>query len=464
MSKIPKNNIHLKRKRNISTSLSNFALTSSYFRPNNAKKNSNNIRLIKVISQPYLRENTITAKPIYDTNLVPSKIMTPQNRLKIKDSLISPESSNRTFLDNDSIFLSIISKIEKIISCYGKNILKLNYLLIKIETFINSLIKNEEKFNKANSAYNKIKPISSKKNSVKMENENEIINKLESSNEMKKDENNVTSENDLLKKKVNKLYQKINEMEIKFKIDELNYFFCIGEHQKKITELEKKLNMKDIDKMPKEELKQFICYPHYVKFDVREEINPKSIPMFNQKKEKEKDKDKDKEKCKTSTDKGKNGITFFIPNERDFDNFYKKIKNENEKILSDKGIEMDNVKETIKLGKQEYDTQIPIVDKFFGKKKSFFVSHPKLSYIKVGNDGNKLTSWKIDNQLNNFPQQISKLKMSKSQKNAMIVFPSSFNETMVNLEKLRTNKNFQSIENKFEETLKMNKKNNKNEK
>ena len=458
MSKIPKNNIHLKRKRNMSTSLSNFALTSSYFRPNKSKKNSNNIRLIKVISQPYLREKSITAKPIYDTNLVPSKIMTPQNRIKIKDSLISPQSSNRTFLDNDSIFLSIISKIEKIISSYGKNILKLNYLLIKIENFINSLI-NEEKFNKTNSAYNKIKPISSKKNAAKMENEKEIINKLESSNEMKRDEN-ITNENELLKKKVNKLYQKINEMEIKFKIDELNYFFCIGEHQKKITELEKKLNMRDIDKMPKEELKQFICYPHYVKFDVREEINPKSIPMFNQKKEKE----KDKEKCKTSTDKGKNGITFFIPNERDFDNFYKKIKNENEKILSDKGIEIDNVKETIKLGKQEYDTQIPIADKFFGKKKSFFVSHPKLNYIKVGNDGNKLTSWKIDNQLNNFPQQISKLKMSKSQKNAMIVFPSSFNETMVNLEKLRTNKNFQSIENQFEETLKKNKKNNKNEK
>ena len=40
-------------------------------------------------------------------------------------------------------------------------------------------------------------------------------------------------------------------------------------------------------------------------------------------------------------------------------------------------------------------------------------------------------------------------------KNAMIVFPSSFNETMANLEKLRTNKNFRSIENKFEEILKI---------
>jgi hypothetical protein len=46
----------------------------------------------------------------------------------------------------------------------------------------------------------------------------------------------------------------------------------------------------------------------------------------------------------------------------------------------------------------------------------------------------------------------------------MIVFPSSFNETMVNLEKLRTNKNFKSIENKFEENLKLNKKYIKNDK
>ena len=86
----------------------------------------------------------------------------------------------------------------------------------------------------------------------------------------------------------------------------------------------------------------------------------------------------------------------------------------------------------------------------------------KALHPKVGNDGNKLTSWKIDNQLNNFPQQISKLKISKSQKNAIIVFPSSFNETMMNLEKLRTNKNFKSIKNKFEETLKLKKKSFKN--
>ena len=78
-----------------------------------------------------------------------------------------------------------------------------------------------------------------------------------------------------------------------------------------------------------------------------------------------------------------------------------------------------------------------------------------MNYINVGKDGNKLTSWKINNQLKAFPKQISKLKVSKSQKNAMIKFPSSFNETVVNLEKLRINKNFRSIENKFEENLKI---------
>ena len=289
-----------------------------------------------------------------------------------------------------------------------------------------------------------------------------------------KEGENLESENSLLKRKINKLYQKINEMEIKFKIDELNYFFCIGEHQKKINELEKKLNMKNIDKMPKDELKQFLCYPHYIKFDVREDINPKSIPMFNLR----------EKKCKTCTNRGKNTISYLGSEDKLFENYFKKIKGKNAntsknifleemkndchendvKFLSDKGLEIKEIKNTIKLGKKKYDTQIPIVDKFFGKKKSFFISHPKLNYIKVGKDGNPLTSWKIDNQLNNLPQQISKLKMSKSQKNAMIVFPSSFNETMVNLEKLRTNKNFKSIENKFEETLKLNKKYNKNEK
>ena len=464
--------IIFKRKRNISTALSSYPLTSSH-KSKNIKNTPNSMRLVKINSLQYLKDKPVIGKSIYDMSINSSNIMTPQNGILLKDSISSSRETNRKLLDNKSIFNSIKSKIESILILYKKNTIKLNIILKKIDNFINSIIINKEIYNKSKSENNnKIQILSlKKKNSVNSNDENK--NKLNSSNEKNEGED-LESENNLLKRKINKLYQKINEMEIKFKIDELNYFFCIGEHQKKINELEKKLNMKNIDKMPKEDLKQFLCYPHYIKFDVREDINPKSIPMFNLR----------EKKCKTSTNRGKNTISYINHEDKLFENYLIKINEQNdnniknniiyevkndgqgdeEKMLSDKGLEIKEIKNTIKLGKKQFDHQIPIVDKFFGKKKSFFISHPKLNYIKVGKDGNQLTSWKIDNQLNNFPQQISKLKMSKSQKNAMIVFPSSFNETMVNLEKLRTNKNFKSIENKFEETLKLNKKYNKNEK
>ena len=58
-------------------------------------------------------------------------------------------------------------------------------------------------------------------------------------------------------KKIKHLRQKITNIENKFKIEELNYLFCIGEQHKKITELEKKINLNNVDSMPKEELKKY---------------------------------------------------------------------------------------------------------------------------------------------------------------------------------------------------------------
>ena len=110
----------------------------------------------------------------------------------------------------------------------------------------------------------------------------------------------------------------------------------------------------------------------------------------------------------------------------------------------------------IELGKIKFDSKTEALDKLFGNDKNFFISHPKLKYIKCLYDGNKMATWKLENQINSLPKQLSKLKiLSKSQKNAIVVFPSFLNETMANLEKLRTNKNFRSIENKFEETFKI---------
>ena len=418
--------------------------------------NKNYSNLVKKNSRHLLRKNILTPKYKYDSILHPSNIMTPNNKEinLLKDNLNLSISTERKIFDNKSIFTSIITKIENIMLKYKKNELKLYSLLIEIDYYINKMIGYEE-----NANITDFKTFSPK---------NKLINSnINSSNEDKIVKNN---ENHLLKKKINKLYQKINEMEYKFKVNELNYFFCIGDYQKKINDLEKKLNMKKINKIPKNELKEFICYPHYMKFDVKEDINPKSIPMFNAR--------KNKNKTIILNNKEKNNEFFdFNQNEKDTENIFK-VKNdinenniENlEKIYNNKniirlwkGLELNEVKNTIELGKKKYSEQIPIADKFFGREKSFFISHPKLNYIKIGKNGNQLTSWKIDNQLNNFPKQISKLKISKSQKNAIIVFPSSFNETMVNLEKLKINKNFQSIENKFEESLKKNKKTNKKE-
>ena len=43
--------------------------------------------------------------------------------------------------------------------------------------------------------------------------------------------------------------------------------FCIGEQEKKIIELEKRLNMNNIDNMPREKIKLYKCFPNSVKFD-----------------------------------------------------------------------------------------------------------------------------------------------------------------------------------------------------
>ena len=115
-------------------------------------------------------------------------------------------------------------------------------------------------------------------------------------------------------------------------------------------------------------------------------------------------------------------------------------------------------KELIEYGKKNYNKEDLFVKKFFGKKKNYFISHPRLNYVKYNSEGLHMKTWKINDILETLPKKISKYKFgSKSQKNAIVVFPSSLNETVVNLEKLRVNKNFRSIEVKFEENRKVNK-------
>ena len=406
------------------------------------------------------------------------KLLTPQD---INNSIKNQEYTK--IMDINLIYKSILSKIEKIIQNYNQDITKLNYILLNIDNFIDTI----------NQEYSLKKKITMPflYKSFTTKSEKQIKYDLESMGETKNNKilspikNNISNNNLLesaqtesdsyiYKRKVNKLLVKISEIERKFKIEKLKYLFCIGEYQKKIVQLEKKLNMNSIGKMPKTELKKFLCYPHYVKFDVEEEVNPKSIPMYLLR-SKSSIHDNRKNTLSKSNSvvninedylkklKENNNISFeFIEegenNNENIDNDKIDLNNIEEENYFDKekDINFDEVKNIIELGKLKFSSSAKKMDKFFGKNKTFFLSHPKLNYIKSLNDGNKMATWKLENQINSLPKQLSKLRhLSKSQKNAIVVFPSFLNETIVNLEKLRTNKNFRSIENKFEETFKI---------
>ena len=496
------------RKRKLNSALDNFTPSSTTY------KSSSNIILLnsqkfpkrqKNKSQMQLKYKSLGFDSMRNTSLsCRHKLLTPQRRMNLKNS--STQNDIPKIFDINSIYNSIISKIEKLMKNYKQDMMKLYYILSNIENFINSINQEEELFMKESQDKNFQKSFSAnahgnmfKYNLESIDEKDNKYNSPKNSNNINLSNNNILegeqieSDTTIYKRKINKLIIKINDMENRFKIENLKYLFCIGEYQKKINELEKKLNMNSIDKMPKKELKKFLCYPHYVKFDVNEDINPKSVPMFNLRKKKKcyssiHENRKNKRNLLSKSENGNsfdfdskgnnkdnnnntNIIKLDLLNEFKKNNIHNKNNNHNsnnninnEKIdLNDieeenlfldkeKEINFEEVKNTIELGKIKFDSKIQYtMDKFFGKNKNFFLSHPKLNYIKSLNDGNKMASWKLENQINSLPKQISKLKMlSKSQKNQIVVFPSFLNETMVNLEKLRTNKNFRSIENKFE--------------
>ena len=416
------------------------------------------------------------------------KLLTPKYKINLKNTPIQKETLK--LFDTNAMYTSILSKLENIMIKYKQDINKLYYILSNIDNFINMINQGDYSNIKTNIFKSNV-PKTFILNDYNLENidenkNNEILsprnnNKVNLSNNNLFDGEQHESDINIYKRKVNKLLIKISQMENKFKIEKLKYLFCIGQYQKKLTDLEKKLNMDSIDKMPKNELKKFLCYPHYVKFDINEDINPKSVPMFNMR----------KKKCLSSThdsrvnkkiysksdsfdydlknkDNNNNNINSFdlfeLKKDNDNDNDNEKLilnDNEEEKIDEkiidkEKEIFFEQVKNMIELGKIKFDSKTEALDKLFGNDKNFFISHPKLKYIKCLYDGNKMATWKLENQINSLPKQLSKLKiLSKSQKNAIVVFPSFLNETMANLEKLRTNKNFRSIENKFEETFKI---------
>ena len=285
---------------------------------------------------------------------------------------------------------------------------------------------------------------------------------------------------------INLFKRKYEEQKAKSKKEEFNYLLCIGEQDKKILSLEKEINKKEKDNLPLDVIKSIRCFPNFHQYDFKEDINPKSIPLFQQfQKGKKIDKYLQKEIFKspqhlssnnkrnilnnnlsnkkaklllTNTDFKRNkklniinsfnskknqinlnrintyNIGFINDNkninkEKDEKKQFKQknrmnILNADSKLINDKE---DKIQKSIHEYFKDYYPKT-ILD----NKKEFFIAHPTLSIAGIVN--------KNDLKYIGLPKKLIRLKFHKSlEKN--ITFPSSLNETLVNLEKLRKCKN-----------------------
>jgi len=306
----------------------------------------------------------------------------------------------------------------------------------------------------------------------------------------------------LSQNKNNNIYKyfmkKIKEMKLKKKCDEFKYLLYIENQKKKIIELEKELKLNQNENLSKDVLKSIRCFPNMAQYNFKEDINPKSIPLYqylhNDKDPKNKSESKSKKNIKTSISfKNKNKKEIHYVNSED-KRAGKQLYKTKELILSNvlktdtstKSSHMINIKDIKKniiifrnrnninsfdflndstILKTEYQTLNPgekiLVEKYMKKylrnkntekevkkfkpktminnKKEFFLAHPTLNYAGVSKGK--------DHAYSGLPKKLLKLNRGGNFKSARMIFPSSLNETMVNLEKLRINK-FHINENK----------------
>ena len=399
--------------------LKNKRKTSSCLKKN--LSNSQYINFINLIKKP---KNIIKFIPLLEDK--------KQNSVPKKTPLEILDSNNNTESEIKFTYNFIINKLDSLMEELNNNNYDFVYSsLIKIKNFINKIISGR---------INSVKKIKSNINILEI-NENKDFEKYDSSNnhrhsfhkkfdifnEKEKEINSFNNKISVMNQtssrftKINNnskivkiLKRKNSYIEDQFKVEKMKMLLCIGEQHKKIKELEKELNKKSIDSMPQDELKKYRCFPYYKKFDLLDNYTQQS-------------KIKNKNKGKS-----------FNHGNLLFDQKYNLNKSEKESDL---------VKSMIDCGEKIFNKRELEGNKVLDKDKSYFISHPKLKYIK--GDLNMKT-WKINDALDSLPQDILKHKFtSKSQKNNLIVFPSSLNQIIVNLEKLRIHNNFQHIEDEF---------------
>jgi len=457
-----------------------------------------------------IKENiNITNKNNFNNNIKTDNIEN-NNFVELKNLLLrtsNEEKENDNYQEKSSLLLENIMAILEKISLTLKGEKKLFDILKEIYTTINLLIKEfkcdlnnaakintfiteSKKDNKESIDFNinegnnliefdinskvvfllKIKTLNRKINSL-----NEELNCLK---QLFKDPNDKLNRN-----KSDNFYKfftkKLKQINLKTKCDEFKYLLYIQNQKKKIMDLEEKLNIKKHENLSKEVLKSIRCFPNFVQYNFKEDINPKSLPLSeflqmetnkNNKKRPKSTKnikkslsfknkyqihpihtqnintDRKLSRPKTVRINGKIKTEINIQNNNN--NYFKNsrtfYKNKSHKINFKSLIDKDNHKRNYQsINPQKISTKF-IIDKniikevrefnpktLMSNEKEFFIAHPTLDIAGISKGK--------DQAYIGLPKKFLKLNRGGA-KSARIVFPSSLNETMVNLEKLRINK------------------------
>ena len=329
-------------------------------------------------------------------------------------------------------------------------------ILIKIKNFIASFVdeKDEKKslnnskinydnFQKKNFKYNTCKNMGKPRILYKVENnkENEKKEKFEEDKNIKLNdiEHNCTR-NNYLNRHVKKLSNKINELEAKSNMDQLKYLFFIVEQEKKIAELEKNFEVKEIPLNERiiEKMKELKCFPDLIsnKFNQLTEEEKNNLLL--------KSRNKNEITKKYSFEKDseffsrKNHSLIITQSERN----EKSRKFQFDKKNSDYNSNKNNKSAFVKNKNETKKSKIILnfskpMNQLFNKKK-FFITHPKLNYVKDSIEKNHFLKLKTKEKLGGKTHLLSNMNLaSKSQKKFVNNFSSFINNSMVCFEKIK---------------------------
>ena len=395
-----------------------------------------------------------------------SKIFDYSNLSKkqLTDSIIYDD----VLIINDYIMLTLKNFVEKNKGNNKYIYTNLNKIYSLINSFISSLSNNDN-------AKNKEINEGEKDNKIKCENKINLLYeiKIDELNkkikDLSKELESLTTKGEI--KKNNRiiflLKKKNSELENKLKLNEFKYLLCIKEQQKRISELEDTLKMKNIDNNC---VKDIRCFPNLIQYNYKNDINPKSIPLTKSiLKNKISPKTQKNRSINNIKDSKKNSLIITNSNKNIFKSKKKDLKSlynfsqgpkeympiksvdfcRNRNNYADE--EINNIINSISsrtkqktIDNEDSEQRLQYMlnckdinnsESIIHKDKKYFISHPNLTITGISSRRN--------NYMNGMPNRLFSFKSTKKlEKNAFFIFPSTLSETLVNLEKLRINKNY----------------------